>query len=161
MNHSIAQALAWAADTLKSGETPAIDARALLCSVLGCHSTFLFTWPDKLLTEEQWQLYQANVMTRKQGNPVAHITGERGFWSLALNVNSHTLIPRPETELLVEHAVNKLTPLHTHVCDLGTGLEQMSYRFALVKAVLDQQPAISRKMFKGARYNVPDIVKTI
>jgi release factor glutamine methyltransferase len=97
-----------------------VDVNALLCHVLACQPSYLFTWPDKNLTDSQWQTFQQLLAKREQGVPVAHLTGSRGFWSLDLAVNESTLIPRADTELLVSIALTKIKP-DMRVIDLGTG----------------------------------------
>src|SRR5688500_14326284 len=78
------------------------DAEILLAHVLGKTRTYIYTHPEAELTKDQFMLFQRLVARRSLGMPVAYITGTREFWSLPLKVNEETLIPRPETELLVE-----------------------------------------------------------
>ncbi|MEG3768139.1 peptide chain release factor N(5)-glutamine methyltransferase [Alteromonas sp. 14N.309.X.WAT.G.H12] len=118
---SIVQALDWAGKTLALSESADTDARVLLCHVLQQNRTYLYTWPEKPLTEAQRQTYESLVHQRAQGQPVAYLTGYREFWSLKLKVEPATLIPRPDTELLVETALSLLTVEDRTVCDLGTG----------------------------------------
>ena len=118
---TIARALAWATAELQGGESPAVDSRVLLCTVLDCQRTYLFTWPDKVLTAAQFSRFKTLIDKRREGYPVAYLTGTREFWSLTLNVNESTLIPRPETELLVETALSLDLAEQSRVCDLGTG----------------------------------------
>src|SRR5690606_8217718 len=75
---------------------------------------------ERELTASQQSLLEELVVRRAQGTPVAYLVGEREFWSLPLQVNEHTLIPRPETELLVEQALVRMPP-SCRVLDLGTG----------------------------------------
>ena len=84
--------------------------------------TWLLTWPEQTLSSAQIEHYLDNLKQRAQGRPVAYITGTKEFWGFSLKVSPDTLIPRPETELLVECALDKL-PLKTplKVLDLGTG----------------------------------------
>ncbi|MCY7296989.1 peptide chain release factor N(5)-glutamine methyltransferase [Alteromonas sp. a30] len=121
---TIAQALDWAKSRLFEGESPAIDARVLLCHVLNCSTTTLLTYPEKPLTDAQIEQFTALIEQRKIGKPVSYLTGKQDFWTLTLNVNEHTLIPRPETELLVERTLqlHELNPLkQPAILDLGTG----------------------------------------
>ena len=104
------------------------------------------TWPEQRLTEQQWQQLRRLVARRQQGHPVAHLTGEREFWSLPLAVNDSTLIPRPDTETLVEAALSLALPDDARVLDLGTGtgaiaLALKSERPAWQITALDKQPA--------------------
>lgn len=108
-------------DTLS--DTAKLDAEVMLCEVLDCNRTYLFTWSDKKLTDDQVTQFQAMLKRRLNGEPVAHIVGHRDFWTLSLKVNPSTLIPRPDTETLVERALDiatGLTPTFKGL-DLGTG----------------------------------------
>lgn len=119
---SIGEALQWAFRTLaNSSESANIDAEVLLQHCLGKSRTFLYTWPERQLTAEQWKRFEQMVSRRAKGSPVAHIVGEREFWSLRFMVNETTLIPRPDTEILVETALNLPLPDNARVLDLGTG----------------------------------------
>ncbi|GAM56001.1 protein-N(5)-glutamine methyltransferase prmC [Vibrio ishigakensis] len=98
-----------------------IDAEVLLCHVLGKSRTYLFTWSDKHLTEQEQSAFEQVVSRREQGEPVAYIVGVREFWSLPLKVSTSTLIPRPDTERLVELALEKMGIGKGKGLDLGTG----------------------------------------
>jgi len=90
--------------------------------VLQVERSYLFTWPEKTLTTQQQTQFFQLIQRRAQGEPIAHIIGLREFWSMPLTVNQHTLIPRPDTELLVEVALAKLPKnKKLQVADLGTG----------------------------------------
>lgn len=102
-------------------QSASVDVKALLCEVLDCSVTYLFTWPEKALSEEQFARYQAMLEQREMGKPIAYILGYRDFWDLRLKVADCTLVPRPETELLVEHAQTLDLPQQPKVLDLGTG----------------------------------------
>lgn len=100
----------------------AVDARWLLLHVLQRDDAWLFAHGRDALPDAQRQGYEALVARREAGEPVAYLTGRRGFWSLELNVDAAVLIPRPETELLVEQALQRLpTDRESLVADLGTG----------------------------------------
>lgn len=101
--------------------SPSLDAAVLLCHVLDKPRSYLFTWPDKTLTEQQQQQFDALVTRRLAGEPVAYIIGEREFWSLPFKVAPSTLIPRPDTERLVELALEKTATQTGSILDLGTG----------------------------------------
>ena len=120
---TISQALTQARYQLQtSSPSPASDASILLCHVLDCSSSHLIAWPDKQLSDDQSQRYNALIEERRKGKPVAYITGEKEFWSLLLKVTPAVLIPRPETEILVEFALEALkhNP-KAEIADLGTG----------------------------------------
>lgn len=104
------------------GKNPELEAEILLCYLLKKNRAYLFAHPEQLLSDEQFAHYQNLLAERAQGVPIAYITGEREFWSLNLKVNRHTLIPRHETELLVELALEKLpNSPDTCILELGTG----------------------------------------
>ena len=100
-------------------ESPKADADALLCFVLGCSRTALITESSRALTDAEIGMLESCRERRNNGEPVAYITGRRGFWDFEVEVNSSTLIPRPETEFLVETALG-LFKSGTFL-DLGTG----------------------------------------
>jgi release factor glutamine methyltransferase len=127
------QALQWAKQILAQGESPAIDARRLLCHVLQCEPVTLMTYPEKLLSEESLNRYKELVVLREKGNPVAYLIGYRDFWDLRLTVSEKTLIPRPETELLVELVLALELPDNANVIDLGTGTGAIALALGLEK----------------------------
>lgn len=119
------QVLAWLKlelESLMSQREAGIEAEILLAEALGKNRTWLKTWPDYQLSEAE-QTQVAKMLKRRQtGEPLAYILGYQEFWSLKLAVNEHTLIPRPETELLVELALEKIPSEEDFkVADLGTG----------------------------------------
>lgn len=122
---SISQCLQFSTELDAVSDSARLDVELILCHVLQKNRTWLFTWPDKILTAEQQQLFNEFFLRRKHGEPIAHIIGEREFWSLPLSVNNSTLIPRPDTELLVESVLELFTedaPKQQRRClDLGTG----------------------------------------
>ncbi|RUO68875.1 peptide chain release factor N(5)-glutamine methyltransferase [Idiomarina ramblicola] len=118
---TLQQAITWGRQQLSQSEDVNADVSALICHVLDKDKAYLLTWPERQLTEEQQKLYQDCIVARKQGRPVAHIIGCREFWSLMLEVNDSTLIPRPDTETLVEVALGLELPANAKVLDLGTG----------------------------------------
>lgn len=100
-----------------------LDAQLLLAFVLNKNVTYLLTWPDKQLTLHEFSTIQQLLVRRVNGEPIAYIIGEKEFWSLPLKVSPATLIPRPDTEILVEQALEIFTEnVHdVHCLDLGTG----------------------------------------
>jgi release factor glutamine methyltransferase len=103
-------------------EIDPIDARVLLQHTLKTNRAHLAAHPEQALGEIEQQQFENLVSRRKNGEPVAYIVGEREFFGLSFKVTPAVLIPRPETELLVEQALMRL-PEHrsAHVLDLGTG----------------------------------------
>ena len=102
-------------------DSPSLDAAVLLCHVLDKPRSYLLTWPEKALTDTEHQQFQAVLARRLTGEPVAYIIGEREFWSLPLKVSPSTLIPRPDTERLVELALDKAPSTPAAILDLGSG----------------------------------------
>ena len=102
--------------------SPRLEAEVLLCDVLNCSRSFLYAWPEKVLTPIDYVRFLTLIDRRAAGEPIAYLTGKREFWSLPLSVTPATLIPRPETEILVEQALLRLPPNKPSVViDLGTG----------------------------------------
>ncbi len=118
---NIGEAIQWGAGQLTDSDSPVLDARVLLSEALEASLTYLFTWPDKPVSGSTLTTYQSFIAQRASGQPVAYITGQREFWSLRLKVSPHTLIPRPDTETLVEQALARLPQTPSYICDLGTG----------------------------------------
>lgn len=117
----IQQARAHIMATLASGESPRADADALLCHLLDCRRSYLMTWPERELDAAQQATLAGWLARRLNGEPIAHLIGEREFWSLPLKVSPATLIPRPDTEVLVEQALARLQDGPCALLDLGTG----------------------------------------
>lgn len=119
---TIAAALQAAVERLAGREAAALEAEVLLAHVLENSRAHLRTWPEKPVSLAQRQAFFALIARRAAGEPVAYLTGHRDFWSLDLLVDRHTLIPRPETERLVELALARLPQgRDTRAADLGTG----------------------------------------
>ncbi|MCB1789367.1 MAG: peptide chain release factor N(5)-glutamine methyltransferase [Gammaproteobacteria bacterium] len=111
-----------AVERLRPASTdPTLDAQVLLAHVLGRDRGWLYAWPEYVPDEATCRRFQHLVAERCAGRPVAHLVGAREFWSLPLRVDQHTLIPRPETERLVEVALDLDLPDDARVLDLGTG----------------------------------------
>ncbi|MXV29696.1 peptide chain release factor N(5)-glutamine methyltransferase [Aeromonas veronii] len=117
----IQQARAHIMTVLAEGESPRADADVLLCHLLGCRRSYLMTWPERELDAAQQATLQTWLARRLNGEPIAHLVGEREFWSLPLKVSPATLIPRPDTEVLVEQALTRIPQGPCAVLDLGTG----------------------------------------
>jgi len=129
--------LATATERLQGASDSArLDAELLLCHVLGVNRTYLYTWPERKLDEAQLRALEPLLGRREGGEPVAHILGKREFWSLELVVSADTLIPRPETELLVEAALERIPfDAEWRIADLGTGSG------AIALAIASERPA--------------------
>lgn len=121
---TIAQALASAKQLLTASlaysDSARLDAELLLCHVLGQSRSYLLTWPERELSAEQLAAFTELLGKRATHQPIAYLIGHRDFWDLTLKVSPATLIPRPDTEVLVEQALLRL-PAQGRVLDLGTG----------------------------------------
>ncbi len=106
---------------LAEGESSSLDVELMLGSVTGRDRASLLAHPEKPLTAEEAEAFRRLLDRRRAGVPVAYLTGEREFWSMCLRVTPDTLIPRPETELLVETALSLERRERIRVADLGTG----------------------------------------
>ena len=123
MSTTIQQTLQAATQQLAAQhDTANLDAELLLAHVLHKSRAWLYTWPEHKLNAQQRELFNQLVQRRAQGEPVAHLIGQQAFWSITLQVTADTLIPRPETELLVEKALEQIPQDATwRIADLGTG----------------------------------------
>lgn len=136
-NASIDGLLVWAMQTLKGGDSPHIDSRVLLAHCMGKNTTFLMTWPEHQVEESITLRFADLVKQRALGTPIAYLIGYRDFWSLRLAVSEHTLIPRPETEVVVETVLGLVLPEHTNMLDLGTGTGAIALSLATEKPLWD------------------------
>ncbi|MDO6682234.1 peptide chain release factor N(5)-glutamine methyltransferase [Oceanobacter sp. 5_MG-2023] len=112
-----------------------LDAELLVGHVLQKPRTWLYTWGDKTLAAAARAQLEPLLVRRCEGEPIAHILGQRAFWSLDLEVNASTLIPRPDTETLVEWALELPLLATARVLDLGTGTG------AIALALASEQPS--------------------
>lgn len=124
MNKKTIQALLqFASNRLENtSDSPLLDAELLLCHCINKDRSYLYTWPEKEINASQQQCFESMVQKRATDYPVAYLLGKKAFWDLELIVSEDVLIPRPETELVVETALEKIK--HTskpNILDLGTG----------------------------------------
>ena len=142
-------------------DSPAIDAQALLAHVLERDRSWLFAWPEHTPSCAQRQAFAALIARRRDGEPVAYLTGRREFWSLDLAVSADTLIPRPETELLVEQVLALDLPDGARVADLGTGSGALALALAserpgwMVSATDRSTAALAVARHNARRLNLP------
>jgi len=122
---------------LEGSDSPQVDAAVLLCHVLDKPRSYLLTWPEKIVSDEELGNFNALLERRLAGEPIAYIVGYREFWSLPLKVSPTTLIPRPDTERLVEVALDHLTPNAQSILDLGTGTG------AIALAIASEMPTLN------------------
>ncbi len=122
MSLTLAQAIATATHDLKQvSETPRLDSELLLMAVTGLSRVGLMVNQTQILSQTQAKRWQSLVMRRLQHEPVAYILGEKEFFGHTFHVNSQVLIPRPDTELLVERAIAHIAERSMRVLDIGVG----------------------------------------
>jgi release factor glutamine methyltransferase len=118
----IRELLTEACALLAAGSECRLEAEVLLRQTLGVSRAWLYANPDQEVTARQKDKFMRWVQRRRQGEPIAYLTGNREFWSLNLKVTPDVLIPRPETELLVETALAGIpADACRRIADLGTG----------------------------------------
>lgn len=119
---TIEQLLQFAAQQFSAiSDTPLLDAQLLLAEALGVDKVYFYTWPAKTIDAAAQKKFLTWTQRRSLGEPIAYILGYKEFWSLRLKVTTDTLIPRPETELLVELALKLLAKPDIRLLELGTG----------------------------------------
>ncbi|MCA0899249.1 peptide chain release factor N(5)-glutamine methyltransferase [Microbulbifer agarilyticus] len=131
---------------LTDSDSPRLDLEVLLCHLLGKSRAWLYTWPEQPLSDDQQEEFEQLLERRVAGEPVAHLTGSREFWSLSLRVNRSTLIPRPDTEVLVETVLALCPQTTARLLDLGTGTGAIALALASEKkhwqiTAVDTMPA--------------------
>ena len=132
---SVQDALLEAVHRLSTSDTARTDAEVLLGHVLDRSRAWLYSHPDSTIDATESAQFQALVQRRQQGEPVAYITGKRAFWELEFAVTPAVLIPRPETELLVEAALQLLDENSpASVADLGTGSGAIAISLAVSRS---------------------------
>ncbi|MDP2691892.1 MAG: peptide chain release factor N(5)-glutamine methyltransferase [bacterium] len=130
---NIQGALNEAKNYLQHSSTPELDTELILCTVLGKDRSYLMTHPEQELSPAQRHEFEDLVYQRLQGKPIAYITHEKEFFGRSFYVDERCLIPRPETEEMVEDALNflKKHPEHKTIIDLGTGSGNIAITMAL------------------------------
>lgn len=130
---TVRAALAWAAHQLAAqGDSPRLDAEVLLAHVLGQPRVYLMARPERLMEPAALECFRHLIVRRAQGEPIAYLIGAREFWSRRFRITPATLIPRPETELLIELALERLpTAAPRRIADLGTGSGAIAVTLAL------------------------------
>lgn len=140
------------------------EAEILLAHVLQVPRSFLFAYPEKVLTSEEEILFQQLFARFKQGEPVAYLIERQSFWSLDLKVTKDTLIPRPETELLIEIILKKLSDAPQTIADLGTGSGAIALSLAdarknwLIHATDQSTDALAVAEWNAKNLNLQNII---
>ena len=115
----------------QGGTSADLEAQILLCLSLSKPRVYVFSWPETIVPEAETWLYRSYLRWRVHGWPITYLTGQREFWSLPLQVNQHTLIPRHETETLVEAVLNRLPMEYkARIADIGCGCGAVSFAIA-------------------------------
>jgi release factor glutamine methyltransferase len=158
------QAIATGADKLQGiSAQPRLDAELLLMKVLGCDRAFLLTHPDAPLASGQSEIYEAWLDRRAAHEPIQYILGEQEFFGLTFSVTPDVLIPRPETEHLVEALLERVPhgePLR--IADVGTGSGAIAVALAVslpqaeVVALDISQPALAIARRNAERHHVSE-----
>ena len=145
-------------------DTARLDSEVLTAHVLNYSRAQLYTWSDKILTEPEIDNIEQLIDRRYKGEPVAYILGRQEFWSLDFKVTPDTLIPRPETEQLVEFSLNHIPVDQSfHVMDLGTGSGAIAIAIAnerpqvQILAVDTSEPALKVAMENAVNLGVTTV----
>ncbi len=135
---SINSAIQWAQSRFEAvSDSARLDAELLLAHSLQKPRSHLYSWPEKTLLESVWQTFQQLVELRLKPTPVAYLLVEREFYSLKFKISPVALIPRPETELLVDTTIEYCASIdHPRILELGTGSG------AIAIALLKHNPGI-------------------
>ena len=151
----INDAIIYATRKLNYSNSKRIDSEVLLCSVLKCNRIKLYTYPEQKLSNIDQQAFKKLVEKRSKGYPVAYLTKQKEFWKHTLLVNKNILIPRPETELLVEKSL-ELISLYSlkEVLELGTGSGAIAIAIASEKPKMNIRATdINNDVLKISRKN--------
>ena len=105
----IYDAIKYGTQKLDSLNSKRIDSEILLCTILKCNRSRLYAYPDKVLSKTNIKKFEELINKRSKGYPIAYITKQKEFWSHKLYINENILIPRPETELLVEKSLELIS----------------------------------------------------
>lgn len=118
---TIEQLLTTSSVQLVQSDSALLDVQIILAHVLNVSRSHFYTWPDQFVEAQPLEQFNALFERRLSGEPIAYIVGEQEFWSLSFKVSSATLIPRPDTEVLVETVLNHVSENTARGIDLGTG----------------------------------------
>ena len=155
METTIRELLAQAETLLRDGGSARLDAELLLGIVLDKDRSYFYSHPETTISATDYADYYSLISKRQSGYPVAYLMGKREFWSMELQVTRHTLIPRPETERLVEAALEYIPPDSVmRILDLGTGSGAIALAIARERPVCKVTAVdVSREALNVARMN--------
>ncbi|MBJ7538290.1 peptide chain release factor N(5)-glutamine methyltransferase [Marinomonas transparens] len=129
-------------------DTAQLDAQLLLAHVLDVATSYFYTWPEKQLNQASLDAFESLLLRREQGEPVAYLLKHQAFWTLDLEVDVSTLIPRADTERLVEVALSLIDVSESnHILDLGTGTGAIALALA---AEAPQSTVVGVDLVEGA-----------
>jgi release factor glutamine methyltransferase len=139
---------------LKDFPDAAVETKVLILKGLGISEEIFYSYPDRIVSESEIQQFYRLVSKRQQGIPLAYVIGEREFWGLPFKVTPGVLIPRPETELLVEKVIELSTRMRELIVDIGTGAGNIAVSLAReLPEVRILATDISSKALKTAQLN--------
>ncbi len=149
--------------------TANIEASVLLSYILVKPKSYLLTWPEQEISTGQFAMYNTLIEKRKAGEPIAYIIGQKEFFSLLFNVDSNTLIPRPETELLVEIVLEKFKAQSNSVLnllDLGTGSGAIAVALAKTRSAwqitaIDKSEQALSMAKRNAKYHLAENINFV
>ena len=153
---TVRQALQQALERLKERvSTPLLDSQVILCRVLNVDRLYLIINKDKILTKEETEEYNKLIEKRFEGLPVQYITGSQEFMGLMFHVEEGVLIPRPDTEILIEKVLDRIDVNNRYnIVDIGTGSGAISVSLAkLIEGAYIYSIDISRKAIDMGRKN--------
>ncbi|WP_286232790.1 peptide chain release factor N(5)-glutamine methyltransferase [Thalassotalea sediminis] len=162
--YTIEQAIAYGSKLIAAiSDSAKLDCQVLLSFCLGKPTSYLFTWPEKSLTLEQQAQFVTLIEKRVEGEPIAYLVGEKEFWSLPFKVSPATLIPRPDTEVLVEQVIENHNVQSCQCLDLGTGTGAIAIALATenpgwqVEAIDFQEAAVELAKENATNLNVANV----
>ena len=150
------------ADSESDAEAAKLEAEVLLAFILNKPRSYLYTWPERTLDVPLLENFDDAIQRRYSGEPVAYITGVREFWGLSLKVSPDVLIPRPETERLIEIALNHIPEKgNFQLADLGTGSGAIALAIASERPdALIEATDVSKSALAVARQNCASLELT-
>ncbi len=162
---TIGSALAAGTEQLRgTSESPRLDAELLLARALDVARSYLFAHPEDVLDSSAIDRFASVIERRADGLPIAYITGEKEFWSMTLTVSPDVLVPRPESELLVDQALQRIPADEAYsVLDLGTGSGALALSIARERPKCDvtatdvSEAAITVARENANRHALPNI----